>query len=268
MVRRHCRAFRFDPGTLEELRQQIWVELVRRLRTYRYDPDKRFRSWLHRLCRFKAIDLLCDSAKLTLCDEPRASQGSTTSRPSTRQIPTATTTTAIPNGRRYSEGRNKSGRPSEAGLTTGPGGPSWSIAVEGGSVREAAETAGISYAAAFAAQKRRPPDAPQRSAAAADGDRFMITCPPIHVLQGLGRDPIEAAEFPAIERQVAPCPDCRDRLERSASLDLSEATFWFPGPSRPVLPEIPGFRIVSELGRGASGSSTRPCRSNSGETSP
>ncbi|MEO6809920.1 MAG: serine/threonine-protein kinase [Isosphaeraceae bacterium] len=81
----------------------------------------------------------------------------------------------------------------------------------------------------------------------------MMICPPSHVLQGLGRDSIDVEEFRAIERHVAACPDCRDQLERLACLDPSEATFWPPGPSRPALPEIPGFRIGAELGRGGFG---------------
>ena len=48
-IRRTCRAYRFDAETLEELCQRIWVELARRMQTYRYDPGSHFRGWLRRL---------------------------------------------------------------------------------------------------------------------------------------------------------------------------------------------------------------------------
>ncbi|MEO6809921.1 MAG: sigma-70 family RNA polymerase sigma factor [Isosphaeraceae bacterium] len=150
MVRRHCRAFRFDADTLEELCQRIWIELARHLRTYRYDPGKRFRGWLRRLCRSRAIDLwrqrqtdplrriveegrLENLEALDLLDSDDADESE---RPALL---------------RQAEHVQQAvrGRVDDQTWRT-----FWSVTVEGGSVSEAAEAAGISYAAAFAAQKR------------------------------------------------------------------------------------------------------------------
>ncbi len=58
MLRRWCGRFSFDADTTDELCQRIWVELMARMRTFRYDPSRGFRRWLWRLFRSRAIDLL------------------------------------------------------------------------------------------------------------------------------------------------------------------------------------------------------------------
>ena len=50
--------YRLDAESTEELCQRVWIDLARRMRTYRYDPGKTFRGWLRRLCQSRAIDLL------------------------------------------------------------------------------------------------------------------------------------------------------------------------------------------------------------------
>jgi RNA polymerase sigma factor (sigma-70 family) len=58
LLRLWCRRFEFDDDTSDELCQRIWIELMRRMRTFRYDPSRSFRGWLWRLLRSRAIDLL------------------------------------------------------------------------------------------------------------------------------------------------------------------------------------------------------------------
>ena len=58
VIRRHCRSFRLDAETTEELCQRIWIDLARRMCTFRYDPGRTFRGWLRRLCHSRAIDLV------------------------------------------------------------------------------------------------------------------------------------------------------------------------------------------------------------------
>ncbi len=58
MLRRWCGRFSFDADTSDELCQRIWVELMARMRTFRYDPSRGFRKWLWRMFRSRAIDLL------------------------------------------------------------------------------------------------------------------------------------------------------------------------------------------------------------------
>ncbi len=58
LLRRWCCRFRLDADASDELCQRIWVELMARMRTFRYDPSRGFRKWLWRLFRSRAIDLL------------------------------------------------------------------------------------------------------------------------------------------------------------------------------------------------------------------
>jgi len=50
--------YRLDADTTEELCQRVWIDLARRMRSFRYDPGMTFRGWLRRLCQSRAIDLL------------------------------------------------------------------------------------------------------------------------------------------------------------------------------------------------------------------
>ncbi len=47
-----------DPQLADELCQRIWIDLMKRLPTFRYDPSRSFGAWLKRLFRSRAIDLL------------------------------------------------------------------------------------------------------------------------------------------------------------------------------------------------------------------
>ncbi len=58
LLRRWCVRFALDDDACDELCQRIWVELMARMRTFRYDPSRGFRNWLWRLFRSRAIDLL------------------------------------------------------------------------------------------------------------------------------------------------------------------------------------------------------------------
>ena len=58
VIRFTSRRYRLDAETTEELCQRVWIDLARRMRTFRYDPGKTFRGWLRRLCQSRAIDLL------------------------------------------------------------------------------------------------------------------------------------------------------------------------------------------------------------------
>lgn len=58
LLHRWCGRFSLDDDTADELCQRIWVELMARMRTFRYDPGGGFRKWLWRLFWSRAIDLL------------------------------------------------------------------------------------------------------------------------------------------------------------------------------------------------------------------
>ena len=52
-IRAHFSIYGLDPDTRDELCQRVWVELVRRMPAYQYDPGRSFRGWLRRLCRHR-----------------------------------------------------------------------------------------------------------------------------------------------------------------------------------------------------------------------
>lgn len=58
LLRSWCRGLGIDDHKSDELCQQIWVELSERIKTFRYDPSRRFRGWLRRLFESRAIDFL------------------------------------------------------------------------------------------------------------------------------------------------------------------------------------------------------------------
>jgi RNA polymerase sigma factor (sigma-70 family) len=150
-VRLYCRTFAFDSDTLDDLIQQIWIELARRLKTYRYDPSKTFRGWLSRVCRSRAIDVIrkrkagarpsSDLEELSILDVPAphdaiADEPSDDDRPEILMYAEAI------------QARVKC-RVDDRTWTA-----FWRIVVESEPVRETATAMELSYAAAFAAQKR------------------------------------------------------------------------------------------------------------------
>ena len=151
VIRLSCRRYRLDAESTEELCQRVWIDLARRMSTYRYDPGRTFRGWLRRLCDSRAIDLLrtkkADFVE-SLEDHPAGSfledasdgfdalLGAASERPLLLRLAEEVQDVV----RRRVEERTWQ--------------VFWKIAVLGQSVREASEAAGISYYAAFAAQKR------------------------------------------------------------------------------------------------------------------
>ena len=152
MIRFTSSRYRLDAATTEELCQRVWIDLARRMRTFRYDPGLTFRGWLSRLCQSRAIDLLRKKkadivqsledhpASLRLHEDGalgfEAEEGVTSERPlllrMAEQVQDAV--------RRRVDERTWQ--------------IFWKIAVLGQSVRETSEAAGMSYYAAFAAQRR------------------------------------------------------------------------------------------------------------------
>jgi hypothetical protein len=76
----------------------------------------------------------------------------------------------------------------------------------------------------------------------------MLHCPSVATLARLGGDSLDGPAAAAIAAHIEGCPDCQSRLERLVENDRGA------GPSLPPtcnLPEIPGFVIERELGRGS-----------------
>lgn len=152
VIRSISRRYRLDAELTEELCQRVWIDLARRMRTYRYDPGKTFRGWLRRLCHSRAIDLLRKkkkaSAVASLEDHPAGvfpdslSAGLDVDENAGSERPVLL---------RQAEEVQAAVRQRVSEQTWQI---FWNIAIKGRSVREASEAVGISYYAAFAAQKR------------------------------------------------------------------------------------------------------------------
>jgi RNA polymerase sigma factor (sigma-70 family) len=151
VIRSVSRRYRLDADTTEELCQRVWIDLARRMRSFRYDPGMTFRGWLRRLCQSRAIDLLrkkkADAAQTLefrlaesffhdTAGRFDAEEGAASERPLLLRL--------------AQEVQNEVRRRVEERTWE----IFWKIAVLGQSVRDASEAAGISYYAAFAAQKR------------------------------------------------------------------------------------------------------------------
>ena len=82
----------------------------------------------------------------------------------------------------------------------------------------------------------------------------MRSCPSDRALRLLTSEESDSVIFDAIEEHIARCAGCRARLE-----SLAWKCPIFEAPAHPVLtesgelPEIPGFAIEKELGRGSIG---------------
>jgi len=152
VIRFAFRRYRLDAETTEELCQRVWIELARRMRTYRYDPGKTFRGWLRRLCQSRAIDLLRKQKAKEMRsldeDQPAGSRGEDASAGIEVEESAASDRAVL---LRQAEEVQHAVRRRVSPQTWQV---FWSIAIEGQSVRETAAAAGISYYAAFAAEKR------------------------------------------------------------------------------------------------------------------
>ena len=151
VIRVSCRRYQLDAETTEELCQRVWIDLARRMRSFRYDPGRTFRGWLCRLCQSRSIDLLrkkkADAVEW-LEDQPAelcswdASANIEVEESATSERPLLLRLAEDVQDRVRRRVDERTWR------------IFWTVAVEGQSVRAASEAAGMSYYAAFAAQKR------------------------------------------------------------------------------------------------------------------
>jgi RNA polymerase sigma factor (sigma-70 family) len=151
VIRFFSRRYPLDADSTEELCQRIWIELARRMRTYRYDPGKTFRGWLRRLCHSRAIDLLRKKRANAVESLDDRLAGALLADPSAGIAVEESAALERPALLRQAEEVQDRVR---ARVDERTWQVFWDIAIERRSVREVSEVAGMSYYAAFAAQKR------------------------------------------------------------------------------------------------------------------
>lgn len=149
VIRQACQRFRFDPDTLEELCQRIWIALAQRLRTFEYDPTRTFRGWLRRFCESRAIDYLRTRQSDRAVAFPSELVDNLTEpldRDSDEEFESRRPALLERTEQVQNQVRGRVGERTWIVF--------WEIAVEGASFRETAQAMGMSYAATFAAHKR------------------------------------------------------------------------------------------------------------------
>jgi RNA polymerase sigma-70 factor (ECF subfamily) len=121
------------------------------MRSFRYDPGKTFRGWLRRLCHSRAIDLLrkqkSDAVRTLEFQTGASLLQNDADRFAAEEAATSEYPVLLRLAQEVQDGVRR--RVEERTWEI-----FWKIAVLGQSIREASEAAGISYYAAFAAQKR------------------------------------------------------------------------------------------------------------------
>jgi RNA polymerase sigma-70 factor (ECF subfamily) len=151
VIRSYSRQYRLDAESTEEHCQRVWIDLARRMRTYRYAPGKTFRGWLRRLCHSRAVDVLRKkqaqrAASLdelpdwAIADRISGAIEGEDCAPAERSVLLRQAEEVQDAVRRRVSDRTWQ--------------IFWNIAVLGQSVRETATAAGLSYYAAFAAERR------------------------------------------------------------------------------------------------------------------
>jgi len=154
LLHRWCGRFSFDAETADELCQRIWVELMARLRTFRYDPSRGFRRWLWRLFQSRAIDLL-RSRRVTQWHSYEGIPSSVLRR---RQPVHEPIETDDPEGQGASLALVLEAEQAQAAVRARVDAETWDaywfVAIEDRPIREAADCLGKSYTATYAGYRR------------------------------------------------------------------------------------------------------------------
>jgi RNA polymerase sigma factor (sigma-70 family) len=58
-----CRDYRLDDDLAAEVSQLFWIELADKMRTFRYDPSRRFRGWLRRCFHWRVVDAIRERSR-------------------------------------------------------------------------------------------------------------------------------------------------------------------------------------------------------------
>jgi RNA polymerase sigma factor (sigma-70 family) len=63
LIRCWCREYRLDDEFAADVSQLFWIELADKMRTFRYDPSRRFRGWLRRCFHWRAVDAIRERSR-------------------------------------------------------------------------------------------------------------------------------------------------------------------------------------------------------------
>ncbi len=169
LLRRWCGRFSPDADTTDEICQRIWVELMARMRTFRYDPSRGFRKWLWRLLRSRAIDLLRQRRMTQVASYEDVGPSVLSPRPPARD-PAEGDESEEPGASLVLVHQAEEAQAAVRGRVDPETWRAyWIVAIEDRPIREAAESLGKSYTAIYNGYKRV--DRMLR----AEGERRLVT---------------------------------------------------------------------------------------------
>ncbi len=62
-IRSWCREYRLDDEFARDVTQLFWMELADKMRSFRYDPGRRFRGWLRSCFHWRAVDAIRERSR-------------------------------------------------------------------------------------------------------------------------------------------------------------------------------------------------------------
>jgi RNA polymerase sigma-70 factor (ECF subfamily) len=155
-IRAWCREYRLEDDVAGDVSQLFWIELADRMRSFRYDPSRRFRGWLRRCFHWRAVDALRERSReglaFRLLDDPSridvegpllasGQSGEEDDEPAARRLLLLDVAEQV-----------------QAAVRAKVHAKSWQvfwhIAIDGWTTRQAADALNMSYVAAHAAHKR------------------------------------------------------------------------------------------------------------------
>jgi RNA polymerase sigma factor (sigma-70 family) len=63
LIRSWCREYRLDDEMASDVSQLFWIELADKMRSFRYDPSRRFRGWLRKCFHWRAVDAIRERSR-------------------------------------------------------------------------------------------------------------------------------------------------------------------------------------------------------------
>ncbi len=156
LIQSWCREHRLDDDLAAEVAQLFWIELADKMRSFRYDPSRRFRGWLRRCFHWRVVDAIRERRREELIVRPLADPARVDLDGSLLAAERIDEEDDEPTPRRLllldlAEQVQAAVR---AKVHTQSWQVFWHISVDGWSTRETADALNMSYLAAHAAHKR------------------------------------------------------------------------------------------------------------------
>jgi RNA polymerase sigma-70 factor (ECF subfamily) len=156
LIRSWCRDYHLDDDFAAEVVQRFWIELADKLRSFRYDPSRRFRGWLRRCFHWRVVDAIRERKReahvvQSLDDPARGAvegsllasehRGAEDDEPAARRLLLLDLAEQV-----HAAVRQKVHAQTWQAF--------WHIAIDGWTTRQTADALNMSYLAAHAAHKR------------------------------------------------------------------------------------------------------------------